>query len=206
MPTFPCIEAVLLDGRVVRIESHTVDPGRESAFGNTIAMAHPEAVLITHGLLMLRREGASYFGDEDQAPRLGHGYEYCDLSKRSRNIVWLTLRAKNSRKRHLVGLLEWRDVNPAEAVVTGLYVSKQFRDLGVATALMNEAVEQMKDDDYSVALAFVPPSNEVACDFFASRDFQLVLHAGDGEDELRVLDLKLDRLFWFSLDQGHLFQ
>lgn len=206
MPSFQCTEATLPDGRVAHIESRTIAPGKEQAFANTIALSHRDAALIVHGLLMLRREGASYFGDEDKPPNLVHGYEYCDLSQKSQHILWMTLRAKNSSRRHLVGVLEWRDVNGADAVVTGIYVAKQFRSLGVATELMHKAVSCMKDADYSVALAFIPTGNDVASEFFASRDFQLTLRADEGEAELRVLDLEPPRLFCRYLDQGYLFE
>ena len=126
MPLFQHIEATLPDGRVARIESYAIAPEKEQALANFITMSHPDATLITHGLLMLRHEGASYFDEEDKAPELSQGYEYCNLGAKSRHILWMTLRAKNSHKRHLVGLLEWRQVNPAEAVVTGIYVAKQF--------------------------------------------------------------------------------
>lgn len=194
MPSLHYTEATLPDGRVAWIESYTVAPDKEQAFANFIAMAHPDAALITHDLLMLRREGASYFGD-DEAPQLSHDYEYCDLATKERHVLWMTLRAKNSHKRHLVGLLEWRHINPAEAVITGIYVGRQFRRLGIATEVMLEAVHQMKADNYSAALAFVPVGNGVASDFFASRDFQLASRADIGEDELWILNLDQERLF-----------
>lgn len=206
MPSFQFTEVKLPDGRVARIESVTLAPGKEQALSNWLCLSHRNAAVIIHGLLVLRHEGASYFGDENKTPELSHGYEYCDLSTKSRHILWMTLRAKSSGKRHLVGLLEWRDVNGAEAVVTGVYVAKQFRSLGVATELMHKAVKCMKDGDYSVALAFVPKENERAGDFFASRDFQLVIRADNDEDELRVLGLEPLRLFWYGLDQERLFE
>ena len=172
----------------VSIERHRIKPGEEQAFADFIRMKHPQGALVSSGLLALREEGAFYFGDEDAPPQLGRGFEYCDLGAKSRHVLWL-IRTNEEGGQHVAGILEWRRINPIETVITGIYVGRQFRRLGVATALMNEAICQMKSGEYSATLAFVNPNDQPTRDFLDNRGFQLQ-HSALGEDELRIRSLR----------------
>lgn len=188
--------------REMTIESHAIPFGREDVFLNRLRTNHPDASLIMFGLDQLAREGSHLMGDA--LPVLPSPFDEVDLSRQARQVLWLRLRSQNG-KEHLAGLLEWRAISQDDVVLTGLYVGKQFRRRGLGTALVHEAVRQMKSAGYCSALAIVSGRSWIAGHFLASCDFHLVLRNEEDSQNLRIHDLEAPRCFYRLLRQEVLF-
>ena len=188
--------------RRMTIESYVIPVGLEETFLNRLRTNHPDAALIMYGLDQLSREGSHSVGDE--LPTFPAPFESTNLAEQARRVLWLRVMSKNGRE-HLAGLLEWRAITPEDVALTGVYVAKQFRRRGLGTALMREAVREMKAARHSSALALVPGKNWIASHFLASRDFCFVLEGDDGTGDSCVHDLEAPRCFYRSLRQELLF-
>ncbi|MEZ0290636.1 MAG: GNAT family N-acetyltransferase [Sulfolobales archaeon] len=63
-----------------------------------------------------------------------------------------------------------------EGVITDLYVLPSFRDKGVGTALLDEAIKILRGKGISIIGAEFPPMNKIAVEFYQKRGFKPLLY------------------------------
>lgn len=63
-----------------------------------------------------------------------------------------------------------------EGVITDLYVLPSFRDKGVGTVLLDEAIKILRGKGISIIGAEFPPMNKIAVEFYQKRGFKPLLY------------------------------
>lgn len=159
----------LPDGQEASIETYCVAPDAYQAFWKQLVFTHDDREFVVHGLLRLVMESGSYF-DQEPIEMLGDAYKAYDISNEHRFIHWITVTGKKGKK-HLAGVLEWIPISTREVVIYRLFVLKQFRRRGIATALLAEAVRQIMQQGYSFLAAAVRLEPESGRKFLVAHDF-----------------------------------
>lgn len=63
-----------------------------------------------------------------------------------------------------------------EGVITDLYVNPAYRNKGVGTLLLDEAVKALRARGISIMSAEFPPMNKIAVEFYQKRGFKPLLY------------------------------
>ncbi|MEM0043226.1 MAG: GNAT family N-acetyltransferase [Sulfolobales archaeon] len=63
-----------------------------------------------------------------------------------------------------------------EGIITDLYTLPSFRDKGIGTALLDEAIKILRSRGISIIGAEFPPMNKIAVEFYEKRGFKPLLY------------------------------
>lgn len=165
-------ETLLPDGQKALIETQSVLPCQYPQLFKEIVCTHPDAMLLTHGLIRLVIESGHYFSYDPVSAMIG--YEYYDISQDEHFLHWITVKSERRGRPNVAGIVEWVPLSSKEVVIQWMYVLKQFRGRGIATALLNEASRQIRSQGYSFLVAPAELEPESGRKFLMRRGFSRI--------------------------------